>query len=253
MDKKTLHKGVLREHTHSNTAILMIHGIFGSPNQFGDMAEYFYNHGYTTQTILLPGHGGTTKDFADVRAYNWRAYVKITVQKLKQTHENIVLMGHSMGGLLSIESAYDLGCSALVLIGTPTSINAKLTSAISAHKSVISSNLSEEFQNQDVAKLYSVDPPKVWDALSWSFPLIDLVEMCREVTSYLPHISVPVFICQSHNDTTIGQESMSTLASGFKKNIVEVAVLDESNHSIFTPEERKILIDRIENFLSRIL
>lgn len=250
MEKKVLHKAVLRECEGANTAILMIHGIFGSPNQFADMAQYFYEKGYTTETILLPGHGGTTQDFADSRAYSWRAYTKVAAQKLKQTHKNLVLMGHSMGGLLSIEAANELECNALVLIGTPTSINANLTSALTAHRSVVADN---NILDDDMVKLYSVDPPKVWDALSWSLPLIDLIEMCNDITTFLPDIDVPVFISQSNKDTTIGHDSLMTLASGLNKTIVEVAVLEESNHSVFIPAERQVLISRIESFLSRFL
>ena len=253
MSVNAVHKAVLRENKDSDTAILMTHGIFGSPNQFEDMAKYFYEKGYTTQTLLLPGHGGTTRDFADTRAYTWRAYVKIAAQKLLENHKKIVLMGHSMGGLLSIETANELGCDALVLIGTPTSINASLTNARNVRRSVVGDLKHDDLNNEDITSLYSVDPPKAWEALSWSLPLMDLVDMTREIPTYLPNLDIPVFLCQSKQDTTIGQESIIELAVGLNKTIVEVAVLEESTHSIFTPEERAILISRIDNFLSRFV
>lgn len=251
MENNIIHKAVLRKCKEADTAILMTHGIFGSPNQFTDMGEYFFEKGYTTQTLLLPGHGGTTKDFAETRAYMWRAYLKVAAQKLKETHKNIVLMGHSMGGLLSIEAAKDIGCCALILIGTPTSINTSLTSARTAHKSVIGDNV--DGNEEDMVKLYSVDPPKAWEALSWSHPLMDLVEMCREITTFLPDINIPVLISQCNKDTTIGLESLNKLATGLNKNVVEAVILENSNHSHFIPEERAILISRIESFLQRFV
>lgn len=259
------HPAILKEHQNSDTAILMIHGIFGSPNQFSDMSEFFFHKGYTTQTILLPGHGGSTKDFADSRMYMWHGYVKLCVEKLKDKYKKVVLIGHSMGGLLSIDMAANFGVDAIVLIGTPTSINTT-PSAVNLRKKITNKdsnlNINEEklflykkpsidVDIQEYAKAYSVNAPRLWESLSWSKPLLDLVDMCKNVSNLLPNINIPVMICQSKSDDTIGKSSFEELALGLNRTITEIVLLKDSTHSHFTRAERALLITRIENFLER--
>jgi len=242
------HNPILWESESSDTALLMVHGIFGSPNQFTDMAEYFHERGYTVQTVLLPGHGGSTQDFANTRAFAWRAYYKLCLKKLKSRYKRVVLVGHSMGGLLAAECVTEMECDGLILIGTPTSIAARLTSL---HRHVTNAKALDE-NMEDYMSMYSVDTPKLWEALSWTMPMLDLVQMCSDVHDFLPEINVPVFICQSKGDTTIGRSSAEDLALGLNHTLVEITLLKDSTHSHFTPEERALLLRKMERFLERL-
>ena len=58
-----MHKEYIREADHANTAILMIHGIFGTPRHFDDIVKLVPDN-WSVYNILLDGHGKGVREFS---------------------------------------------------------------------------------------------------------------------------------------------------------------------------------------------
>ncbi|HAV44205.1 MAG TPA: esterase, partial [Halomonas sp.] len=56
----------------SRKAVLLIHGLTDSPFTYHDLAQVYYQQGYTVRTILLPGHGTAAAALQEVDADDWR-------------------------------------------------------------------------------------------------------------------------------------------------------------------------------------
>ena len=69
------HEPYLIEHPLADTLVLLIHGITGSPHQFDALAQRLYAEGNSVQSLLLPGHGGTAKAFAQSGRLQWEQSV----------------------------------------------------------------------------------------------------------------------------------------------------------------------------------
>lgn len=109
------HRAFTLTHEGARGAVLLVHGFPGSPNEMRDLAELFYAHGWTVRAILLPGFGA---DFEHVTEYtndDWVAAVSHHLHELQQTYPTVLLMGHSMGGAISIQVAAKNRPSALIL------------------------------------------------------------------------------------------------------------------------------------------
>ena len=83
---------------------LVIPGSFESPAHFRTMANYFYRtKGINTLSVSLPGFW--TKDLKDVTSVQyaqWVEYLEHTMSFLSQIGDEVVIYGHSLGGLLAI-------------------------------------------------------------------------------------------------------------------------------------------------------
>ncbi len=87
-------------------SVLLVHGIYSSPLYFRGMAEAFFRAGHNVVTVLLPGH--FEKDWYSMRQVHgsdWSAEVDRGYQLARELGEQVVLAGHSLGGLLSWEQA----------------------------------------------------------------------------------------------------------------------------------------------------
>ena len=100
--KKDSQTPFLYENKESNTMVIFVHGILEGPKQFRKFTEVVYNKGFSYSAILLDGHGGSGKKFANSSMKKWINSVEKEILKYKDKYENIILVGHSMGGLLSI-------------------------------------------------------------------------------------------------------------------------------------------------------
>ena len=64
------HRAYIRIVEDSDTAVLMIHGIAGSPAHFRDLIPVIPAD-WSVYNILLDGHGGTVSDFSRTSMKKW--------------------------------------------------------------------------------------------------------------------------------------------------------------------------------------
>ena len=99
------HEEYIREPEGATTAILMVHGILGTPRHF-DMLLDLVPDDFAIYAILLPGHGGITKDFSHTSLEEWESKVGSMLNSLREKYEKIYLAGHSLGTLLLLDELF---------------------------------------------------------------------------------------------------------------------------------------------------
>jgi len=85
---------------NNDKAILLIHGLTDSPYSFHDLAQYFFQQGYTVRTLLLPGHGTAPSDLLDVSYQQWQQATQFAIETTVADFEQVYLGGFSTGGAL---------------------------------------------------------------------------------------------------------------------------------------------------------
>jgi pimeloyl-ACP methyl ester carboxylesterase len=114
MDGVPIHYEV---HGSGETAVVFIHG-WGCDRTYWDEQVPYFSERYTTVTIDLAGHGesGLEREVWSMKAFGLD--VAAVVEKLGL--EEIVLVGHSMGGLVVVEAALLLGDRVKIVVGADT-------------------------------------------------------------------------------------------------------------------------------------
>ncbi|MCP4984804.1 MAG: alpha/beta fold hydrolase [Colwellia sp.] len=84
----------------SDKAILLIHGLTDSPYSYHDLAQFFYQQGFTVRTLLLPGHGTAPSDLLDVSYQQWQQASQYAIERTLKDYEQVYLGGFSTGGAL---------------------------------------------------------------------------------------------------------------------------------------------------------
>lgn len=87
-------------HPDSKKAILLIHGLTDSPFSYHDLAQFFYQQGFTVRTLLLPGHGTAPAQLRDISYNDWQQAAKYGIERTVQDFEQVYLGGFSTGGAL---------------------------------------------------------------------------------------------------------------------------------------------------------
>lgn len=89
----------------SRVAAVLVHGFPGTPAEMRPVADVLHHAGWTAQGLLLPGFG---RDFAKVAQYShkeWLGAVTRAADELRAEHEQVVLVGNSMGAALAMAAA----------------------------------------------------------------------------------------------------------------------------------------------------
>lgn len=98
---------------------LVIHGFAGSTHEIEYLSEYLQLKGLDTHTVLIAGHGSTKKELKKYSYIDWINSVGEVIDELKQKYRHIILLGFSMGGLISVRFSSMPEISKIVFINTP--------------------------------------------------------------------------------------------------------------------------------------
>ncbi len=86
-------------------AALLVHGFPGTPAEMRPLAETLHAHGWTAQSILLPGFGAQMETILDKQVSDWVAAVREPLVALRHDHDVVIVIGYSLGGALALQAA----------------------------------------------------------------------------------------------------------------------------------------------------
>jgi pimeloyl-ACP methyl ester carboxylesterase len=104
----------------SRPPMLMVHGIMGGAWYFAKWLEFFSARGHPAYALNLRGHHGSrpVEEFGRVSVTDYVSDVRDAAQGLRERHAgaSLILVGHSMGGLVAQKAAESLAPGAVVLL-----------------------------------------------------------------------------------------------------------------------------------------
>jgi len=244
------HSEIRRIVSGADTAVVFIHGILGSPRQFDDFWD-LVPLDYSAVNLLLPGHGGSVRDFADSSMKAWRDCVRNTLMELRRTHSRIIICAHSMGCLLSIDEAVrdPDNIAGLFLLAAPLRICPTLRMVKNALNIYRNKTPKEDAFGFAAKKACSVRQDKIlWHYLLWIPRYLELFAASRRSRSLISDLAVPTIGYFSLRDEMVSAKSANVL-----KNSPEAVVrlLQHSGHFYYDPEDLLSLQQAFKRFLEK--
>ena len=231
------HEAYTREVPGADGAVLLIHGILGTPDHFRDLVPLVPDD-WSVYNLLLDGHGGEVKDFSHTSMKKWRSQVHTKLTDLRQRHEKIILVGHSMGTLFAIDEAIrDPGkLEALFLLQVPLRPWVRPKAALGACLlpfGVVTG------ANRDMQADCSLNlNPRLWEYLGWVPRFLELLERCVDVRNRLDQLEVPCQVFVSKQDELV---STRTCRDFRKHPHIRWYVLRNSGHFVYRGTDREFL------------
>jgi carboxylesterase len=91
----------------SGRAVLLIHGLTGTPSEMRPVAKELSKAGFTVYGMQLAGHCGTEDDLLRTNWHDWYASVEAAHAELVARHGTVFVAGLSMGALLALHLAHN--------------------------------------------------------------------------------------------------------------------------------------------------
>ncbi len=232
---------------NAKTVIVFIHGILGTPRHF-DIFLPFVPESMSICTILLKGHGGTVSNYSKSTMQDWKQQVKEEIDGLSLTHENILLVAHSMGCLFSMENAkmYPKSIKGLFLLAPPLRIILSPSIILASLRVVF--NIENKNDERLIAgkKSYGVDADKnLIKYLAWIPNFMSLLKESKRGRQYAKEIKIPSQIFLSKKDEMI----LTSSAKYFKKNEnSSIHILQNSQHYYYEKYDCEFLLENFKTF-----
>ncbi|ACB85579.1 alpha/beta hydrolase [Natranaerobius thermophilus] len=228
----------------SQLGCLLVHGFTGTPGEMEPLGNYLNNCGYTVYAPLLSGHGTTPEDLAVTTKDQIFDSAFRGLERLKHC-QKVVVIGLSMGGLISGLISLKTEIEGLVLMGTPVFLGdrkAYLAPVLKYIKPYI-----KKINNND----YPVTPTS-YDRTPVS-GISELLKLRHEFLVSLKEISVPTLIIQGMKDNTVRSESGRYIYNHIGSESASLLELENTRHIVTLDIERKEAFSTIDNFLTDLL
>lgn len=239
---------------NSKKGVLLCHGYKSSPAQFKDMAKFLSDLGYFVYVIRLDGHGTAPKNLNDISWKGWYRSLNIGYAALKNSCDEINIIGFSTGGLLALlKSARihdDSKINSVISINSALKlhdIRTKLVPGIG-----LWNDLLDRF-NVKKAKLEYIDDysqnPEINYTRNYLNGVLELSKLMKISNKNLEKIKIPTLIIQANKDNIVNPVSANIIYDKISSRVKFLKFLKFNFHSIVNNENKELVFDEVKEFL----
>lgn len=231
------------------TAILFVHGFMGCKRQFYSLRDELEGCGADMILHVLPGHDSTLEEFRKTDAGDWQQSVNNAVNNLAQKYDRILLVGHSMGGLLAVRTAIaePKKVCGVVAIGFPVKINLKwqwLSLNLDASRPAKD---GEDPRITAARTMSGVKIRTVGQYLSTAAQNMQFLKITRLTRKEIHLLKAPLTVINFKKDEIVASSVPDFVHS--KLPDAKVLILPNSYHFLFTDDELHLMSNEIRRVL----
>ena len=240
------HQEYIRILPNCDRAVLLIHGIVGTPDHFLPFLNLIPGD-WSVCNILLEGHGGSTDDFSRASMKKWKTQVASVLDGPLAHCNKIIIVGHSMGTLFAVGEALrrPKRITSLFLLQVPLRVRVRLKTAFCAGLLPFGIVL-KPVEGMKADSGVDLDP-RLWKYLGWIPRFAELLAECARIRRALPALKVPCQAFQSGRDELVSMKSCRELA---RCDAVKITVLPECDHFVYQGENLRLLQQRFQELFA---
>lgn len=227
-----------KRYTDGDIAILFVHGIQGSPNQFRFLLERLENN-VSYYNLLLPGHGANYLEFRASGVAQWLDSVCAAAKELRLKYKKVYYVGHSMGCLLGMMAHYreNICFDGMLLLACPLKL--RITYRYIQHNFLgVTMKNCRKPEVQASQKANSVHVKRPWNYLGNVHPYAELLRLIRQTKRELRAINCPISAVHMGNDEIVSARSLELLSDVCHAKSL---ICEGCSHNYFTPEAKDVM------------
>jgi len=244
-----------RLHVGNEVGIVVCHGFMASPGEVNWMADALIDAGYTVYVVRLPGHGIDPTHASRMRWEDWYAHVVDGVSMLRGSCDKVIVMGHSMGGVISSLVAGANDVDGLIIAASPFTTPAPIMKYAQYIKFVrpytlvptepdLQKAILNEQEKRGEEKIGRVNYSE------WSSSAVhELYEMILLAHDRLPQITAPTFLLYARQDDTVPLSDLDLARERISSERIESHIVEEGGHIVFQQEGKDEAFDVVLKFV----
>jgi esterase/lipase len=238
----------------AENAVLLLHGIVGTPNQFRFLMplEELVPTDWSVYNLCYPGHGGEVRDFGRSKINLWRRYTREAFLELAENHEKVLIAGHSMGTLFAMQLALEFPekVSGLFLLNVPMRPWPRLFFMVNCLRLAFNRIREDHPREASFRAACGVTPtPLVWRYIPWIPRIFELFAEIRRTEKVMGNLCLPCVAWQSKQDDLVSNFSAPVLR---RSGVMEVHELPDSTHFSYAPRDKSWVCESFEKEIKKI-
>ena len=226
--------------------VLLIHGFTGLPVELLLLGECLNRAGFTVLCPRLAGHGLDENTLMRTNKDDWFNSVLDGFAILRGVCDKIFVIGHSMGGLLTLKLSTERDVAKIVTLAAPIFIDEGLGLKNLPPREFC----SDACIVQPRRKILNV--PQAANEVYKKTPLVsvhELVDLIDDVKKILPHVTAPILIMHGEDDHTAQPRSARFIMDNIGSQKKFLTTVPDSGHLLPLDDNREFVFEEVTNFL----
>ena len=272
----TLTNGLEYKVEPSQTTVLLIHGLTGTPNEMKGLANFFYRRGYSVLCPRLALHG---EPLHILKKAKWQEFYRSVKESLLRipSDQKVFVAGLSMGALLALllaeefpERISGVTCLSPTLFYDGWNIPWSHCLLPLAYYTPIRYfiyfkeeppyGIKNEQLRSKVHEYYKdASLTDVAEAIQYGYPYFPVTLLCelhlliRDLMKKMSRIRTPLQLIQASEDDMTSVKNSQYIHDHVASVQKEIVLLHDSYHVITADQERKKVALKMQEFFCRIL
>ena len=228
------------------SGVLLIHGFTGLPAGMLLLGEHLNRAGFSVLCPRLAGHGTSERDLMRTNRHDWFNSVLDGYAILRGVCDKIFVVGHSMGGLLTLKLSTERDVAKIVTLAAPIFVDeGRGLKNLPPREFCSDACIYTERKKLD-------DVPPAVNNVYEKTPLIsvhELVDLIDDVKKILPTVTAPILIVHGEEDHTVQPRSARYIMDNVGSKVKRVATVPNAGHLLPFAEGRDFVFDVTTDFL----
>lgn len=231
----------------NETGCVLVHGFTGTPKEMLWMGENLnQKRGFTVMGVRLSGHATQPTDMMRTRWWDWLACVEDGLNYLDGMVKRKVVVGLSMGGVLTLLAAARYPIQAAICMSAPSHLPDDWRLRFLRQLALFQKEVEKgppDWQSEEAAQGHVSYPRYPTRSLA---ELNDLLKVTRKSVS---KITAPVLLMQGARDTGIPKNSIETWYREVGAEVKRMVWMPNSGHVITREPDRETVFDLATDFI----
>jgi carboxylesterase len=229
------------------TGVLVLHGFTGNPQSMRPLADAFAAAGYSVEMPLLTGHGTAVEDMLDTTWADWSADAEAAYERLAARAEQVVVVGLSMGGSLTLWLATrHPELPGIICVNPATQAAAEVREVIQAMV-----DAGDEVMVGIGSDVADPESPESAYADTPLRPLLSMFDAANGIQADLPKITCPLLLFTSPQDHVVPPTDSDYLADQVSGPVERISC-DRSYHVATLDYDKDMIIERSLDFIEKV-
>jgi carboxylesterase len=255
------------QNKHSRKAVLLFHGLTGSPFEMKKYGAFLFKCGYDVFCYSFPGHGDRISEIETVTWQDWCNFAQEKYQKLRSNYSQFFVSGLCLGAAMAVYLAeHNKDITGVVALSTTLFLDGfcipwtarllpfALRTIIRFYYTFPEDDcygIKNERTRKSLAKITAKA-----DIGMDNYPLncVDgLLKLSKNVRKNLKNVSCPILCIHSKYDNLSSPKSAKTVLDGVSSKIKQYVELNDSYHMVLYDNEKEFVMNTVKEFLSKLV
>lgn len=256
---------LIHEDIKSKGAVLLFHGLTGSPFELRKYAQFLHNNGYDVFAQCLPGHGERFEEIYTVKYQDWLDFAYNKFSELRTKYDKVFISGLCLGAVLALAVAIKFKNKVDGIISLSTTLYLDGW-RLPWYKFLIPIGLStilrfyycypecepHGIKNQKTRNVVKKLLAK-GDVGMNDFPMTgiyELLKLSKIVIKNLKEIEIPILLIHSKEDDLTSVKSAEIVYDKISSKDKEKIILYDSYHMVLYDNEKEFVFNKALEFLN---